>query len=119
MDKVRKYLLISIPFLLIVWYLFCLPRNLFKVPLSATAVAEDGTLLGARISGDGQWYFPPSDHVPEKFARCIVVCEDKRFWWHLGIDYLSAGRALIQNVTRGEVAAWCGVIKRFGASSSG
>ncbi len=104
-DKVRKYLLISIPFALIVWYLFCLPGKLFRVPLSATVVAEDGTLLGARISSGGQWYFPPSDHVPDKFARCIVVCEDKRFWWHLGIDYLSAGRALVQNVTRGEVVS--------------
>ena len=105
MDKVKKILLISIPFVLIVWYLFCLPRNLFKVPLSATAVSADGTLMGARISADGQWYFPPADHVPDKFARCIVSCEDKRFWWHLGIDYLSAGRALWQNVTRGEVVS--------------
>ena len=105
MDKVKKYLYISIPFLLIVWYLLCLPRSLFRVPLSATAVAADGSLLGARISGDGQWYFPPADHVPEKFARCIVTYEDKRFWWHLGIDYLSAGRALVQNLTRGEVVS--------------
>ena len=105
MDKVKKYLLYSVPFVLIVWFLFCLPRNLFKVPLSATAVSADGTLLGARISADGQWYFPPSDHVPEKFAQCIVACEDKRFWWHLGVDYLSAGRALVQNITRGEVVS--------------
>ena len=105
MDKVKKILLISIPLSLIVWYLFCLPRNLFKAPLSATAIAADGTLLGARISADGQWYFPPADHVPDKFAKCIVTYEDKRFWWHLGIDYLSAGRALIQNLTRGKVVS--------------
>ena len=105
MDKVKKILLISIPLLLIVWYLFCLPYNLFRVPLSATAVTPDGTLLGARISADGQWYFPPADHVPDKFARCIVTYEDKRFRWHLGIDYLSAGRALVQNLTRGKVVS--------------
>ena len=86
MGKVKKILLISIPFALIVWYLFCLPHNLFRVPLSATATTADGVLLGARISADGQWYFPPADHVPDKFARCIVTYEDKRFWWHLGID---------------------------------
>ncbi len=105
MFKDKKILLICIPFLLIVGYLFCLPHNLFKVPLSATAVAEDGVLLGARISADGQWYFPPADHVPDKFARCIVTYEDKRFWWHLGIDWLSAGRALVQNLTRGKVVS--------------
>ncbi|MDY6444988.1 MAG: penicillin-binding protein 1C, partial [Bacteroidales bacterium] len=85
--------------------MFCLPYKLFRVPLCATAVTTDGTLLGARISADGQWYFPPADHVPDKFAKCIVTYEDKRFWWHLGIDYLSAGRALVQNVTRGEVVS--------------
>ena len=105
MDKVKKILSISIPLGLIVWYLFCLPVHLFKTPVSATAVSADGTLLGARISADGQWYFPPADHVPEKFAKCIVTYEDKRFWWHLGIDYLSAGRALVQNITRGEVVS--------------
>ncbi|MBR4524803.1 MAG: penicillin-binding protein 1C [Bacteroidales bacterium] len=103
MGKDRKNLLILIPFALIVWYLLCLPVHLFRQPLSATAVTADGTLLGARISADGQWCFPAADHVPEKFARCIVTYEDKRFWWHLGIDYLSAGRALVQNLTRGEV----------------
>ena len=95
MGKDRKKLYILIPFSLIVWYLLCLPVHLFKQPLSATAVTADGTLLGARISADGQWCFPAADHVPEKFARCIVTYEDKRFWWHLGIDYLSAGRALV------------------------
>ena len=105
MGKDKKNWLISIPLALIVWFLFCLPHNLFKVPLSATAESADGVLLGARISADGQWYFPPADHVPDKFARCIVTYEDKRFWWHLGVDYLSAGRALVQNITRGEVVS--------------
>ena len=105
MSKVKKILLISVPAILIVWYLFCLPRQLFRSPLSATAVASDGTLLGARISADGQWCFPPSDHVPEKFARCIVAFEDKRFWLHGGVDPLSAGRALVQNLRRGGVVS--------------
>jgi penicillin-binding protein 1C len=105
MSKVKKILLIYVPAILIVWFLFCLPRHLFRAPLSATAVSADGTLLGARISADGQWYFPPSDHVPEKFARCIVAFEDKRFWLHGGVDPLSAGRALVQNLRRGGVVS--------------
>ncbi len=105
MHKCKKFLLILLPLALLVWYLFCLPRQLFPLPLSATAVAADGTLLGARISADGQWYFPPADHVPSKFSKCIVTCEDKRFWWHPGIDFLSVGRALRQNLKRGEVVS--------------
>ena len=105
MNKVKKILLFSIPIALLVGYLFCLPRQLFRAPLSATAAAADGTLLGARISADGQWYFPPSDHVPEKFARCIITYEDKRFRLHGGVDVLSAARALRQNLTHREVVS--------------
>ena len=105
MSKVKKILLISVPAILFVWFLFCLPRHLFRAPLSATAVSADGTLLGARISADGQWCFPPADHVPEKFAKCIVAFEDKRFWLHGGVDPLSAARALVQNLRRGGVVS--------------
>ena len=105
MNKVKKILLFSIPIGLLAGYLFCLPRQLFRAPLSATAVAADGTLLGARISADGQWYFPPSDHVPDKFARCIITYEDKRFRLHGGVDLLSAARALRQNLARREVVS--------------
>ena len=105
MNKVKKILLFSIPIALLLGYLFCLPRQLFRAPLSATAAAADGTLLGARISADGQWYFPPSDHVPEKFARCIITYEDKRFRLHGGVDVLSAARALRQNLTHREVVS--------------
>ena len=105
MNKVKKILLFSIPIALLLGYLFCLPRQLFRAPLSATAAAADGTLLGARISADGQWYFQPSDHVPEKFARCIITYEDKRFRLHGGVDVLSAARALRQNLTHREVVS--------------
>ncbi|MBO6169830.1 MAG: penicillin-binding protein 1C [Bacteroidales bacterium] len=103
MSKFKKIILILAPFVLL--YLFCLPARLFKAPLSATLQSTDGTLLGARISADGQWYFPPAKQVPDKFAKCIVCYEDKRFWWHPGIDFLSIGRAIRQNFSRGEVVS--------------
>ena len=71
MRKYRKILWIAAPFL--IWYILCLPRNLFDSPLSATLSASDGTLLGARISSDEQWRFAPADSVPEKFAECIIT----------------------------------------------
>ena len=103
MSKFKKIILILCPFALL--YLFCLPAKLFKAPLSATLQSADGTLLGARISDEGQWYFPPAKSVPDKFAKCIVCYEDKRFWWHPGIDFLSVGRAIRQNFSRGEVVS--------------
>ena len=106
--KFKKIILILTP--LAALYIFCLPARLFRQPLSASLSTQDGTLLGARISSSGQWYFEPAASVPEKFAKCIVAYEDKRFWWHPGVDLLSIGRAVRQNLTKGEVVSGASTI---------
>jgi penicillin-binding protein 1C len=91
-------------FLLVLW-LFCLPRPLFQKPLSVVLEDRAGALLGARIAPDGQWRFPAADSLPSKYADCVVAFEDKRFWWHPGVDPLSLGRALWLNASKGRVVS--------------
>lgn len=79
-------------------YLFCLPRQLFKVPYSTVVTDRNGELLGARIAQDGQWRFPPRTDTPEKLSKCLVAFEDKRFYHHDGVDLLAIGRATWQNL---------------------
>ena len=79
------------------------PGTLFDDPVCAVLESRDGQLLGARIAADGQWRFPASDSVPEKFATCIVTFEDKCFWHHPGVDPLAIARALRLNTRQGEV----------------
>jgi penicillin-binding protein 1C len=86
-------------------FLSCLPRKLFDRPHSAVLYSSDGTLLGARISADGQWRFPPSDTIPAKFSKAIVDYEDKRFYLHNGVDPLSVCRAVVQNMRRGSTVS--------------
>ena len=86
---------------LIAWLLR--PGDLFDDPVCAVLESREGQLMGARIAADGQWRFPASDSVPEKFATCIVTFEDKRFWHHPGIDPLAVARALRLNTRKGEV----------------
>lgn len=88
--------------LLLIW-LFCLPRPLFDKPLSFILTDSRGELLGARIAADGQWRFPGQARVPEKYSVCLVAFEDKRFWWHPGVDPASMLRSLWQNIRRGEI----------------
>jgi len=90
--------------LFILW-LFCLPRPLFDKPVSVVVEDRNGELLGARITSDGQWRFPATDSVPEKYAVCVVAFEDKRFWWHPGVDPLSLGRSLWLNLKNGRVVS--------------
>jgi len=88
-------------FALVAWLLR--PGELFDDPVSAVLESSDGHLLGARIAADGQWRFPASDTVPEKFARALITFEDKRFRYHPGVDPLAIARALRLNLHSGEV----------------
>lgn len=87
---------------LLIGYYFCLPSTLFDDPYSTVLEDRQGELLSASIAADGQWRFPELDTIPEKFAKALVSYEDKRFWNHPGVDLLSIGRAVKQNLKAGK-----------------
>jgi len=101
----RRPKTVAFCFLLFAAWLFCLPSPLFQKPVSAVLEDRRGDLLGARIATDGQWRFPQTDTLPEKYATCVVAFEDKRFWWHPGIDPVSLSRSLWQNLSQGRVVS--------------
>jgi penicillin-binding protein 1C len=88
-----------------VWFWRCLPDPLFADPLSPVLFAANGELLGARVADDQQWRFPPRDSVADKFAKALVLYEDKRFYYHPGVDPLAFLRAARLNATRGRVVS--------------
>jgi penicillin-binding protein 1C len=81
------------------------PFPRFRVPLSTIVEAKDGSLLGARIADDGQWRFPSSDEVPEKFEKALLTFEDRYFYWHPGINPVSIFRALAGNIKAGKIVS--------------
>ncbi|HMQ84008.1 MAG TPA: penicillin-binding protein 1C [Saprospiraceae bacterium] len=103
--KKRRKLLMGFLVLFLLLYWFSLPRKLFDVPRSLVLEDRNGQLLGARIATDGQWRFPPSDSVPDKFVQAIIAFEDKRFYRHPGVDPLSLGRAFFQNIRAGRIVS--------------
>lgn len=80
------------------------PRPLFRTPTSTVITDCEGELVGARISADEQWRFPQSDSISDKLAHCITAFEDRRFYYHLGIDPIATIRALVHNIRSGRVA---------------
>ena len=102
----KKRIWLGLFVLLVLTWLFCLPRQLFKgTPYSTVAESAEGELLGARIADDGQWRFPPCDTVPERFATALVQFEDRHFWWHPGVDPGALVRAAVDNVRSGHVVS--------------
>lgn len=86
-----------------------IPKPLISKPYSTllytaeTSVRE--VLLGARIASDGQWRFPSGSEVPKKFAICLTQYEDKRFWYHPGVDPFALMRAVQLNLTQSRVVS--------------
>lgn len=100
-----KVYIILFSLALAVAYYFCLPDTLFDEPYSTVLEGSRGDLLSASIASDGQWRFPELNDVPEKFEKALIAYEDKRFFSHPGIDILSMGRALRQNLAEGRVVS--------------
>lgn len=96
-PRIRKAIRIGLLFLLL-YFIFCLPKNLFVTPYSTVVEDSNGDVLMAHIASDGQWRFPASDSVPAKFATALITFEDKRFYNHWGVSIMSLSRAMIQNL---------------------
>lgn len=96
-HRLRKILLSLITATLVAGYALMLPRQLFDVPYSTVLYARDGELLHARVAADGQWRFPPENHLPEKYVAALVEYEDHRFFHHPGVSLPAVVRAALQN----------------------
>lgn len=89
--------------MLFVAYYFCLPKQLFKDPTATVITSQSDELLGALIATDGQWRFPASDSIPDKFKTCILQFEDDYFYQHPGFNPVSIFKALKGNLSSGTV----------------
>jgi penicillin-binding protein 1C len=102
-KKCRIFLLAFLFLALGFW--FSLPTKLFHDPTSTILFSREGKLLGARIAKDGQWRFPESNMVPEKFEKALLCFEDQYFYYHPGVNPIALGRAIIQDLKAGKIVS--------------
>ncbi|WP_290508603.1 penicillin-binding protein 1C [Alistipes sp.] len=101
-----KYAAVTAAGILLLLWLFCLPRDLFEDTAYSTVVTDrNGQLLGARIADDGQWRFPHADSLPEKFVAALIEFEDRTFYRHIGVSVRALLRAAVQNIRSGRVVS--------------
>lgn len=101
-------LLLSVLIILTVWVIIMAittPHGVFRSVYSTLLYSSNGTLMNAHIASDGQWRFPPSDTVPEKFRKAIVNYEDRWFYWHPGVNPVSMVKAAVLNFKRGRIVS--------------
>ncbi len=81
------------------------PLPKFNVPYSTVVEANDGSLLGARIADDGQWRFPATEIIPEKFEKSLLTFEDRWFYYHPGINPVAVWKAMAGNIRAGKIVS--------------
>jgi len=78
---------------------------LFHVSYSPVLYDFQGKLLGAAVAADGQWRFPGTGSLNDKFVASLIEAEDRRFRFHPGVDPLAIGRAIVSNIRGGRVVS--------------
>ncbi len=100
--KKRTFWLIISPFLLFLLADLAFP---FKVnPSYSTLVsATDGTVLHAFLNDEDKWrLYTELDEITPTLRQTILQKEDKYFYYHVGINPISLGKAFFRNVTTGK-----------------
>lgn len=82
-----------------------LPRALGQGEYATLMLDRQGRPLAARIAADQQWRFAPVQRLPDKYRRALLTFEDRRFYWHPGIDPLAIVRATLANLHAGRVVS--------------
>ena len=76
------------------------------IELSAVVLDREGKLLRPYTTREGRWRLPASPaQVDPRYLDMLLAYEDKRFWYHPGVDPLALGRAALQFITHGRIVS--------------
>ncbi len=73
---------------------------------SRIVVDRNGTLLRAFTTPDGRWRLPvAAKDGDSRLIAMLIAYEDRRFYAHHGVDFLSLGRAALQWISHGHIVS--------------
>ncbi len=83
------------------------PPVLDRLSVTGTeVVARDGRTLALLPAPGGVWRFRVgADEVAPVLVDMLVEIEDRRFWWHPGVDPIALARAAWQDVRAGRIVS--------------
>lgn len=109
MEKLRLLqnpkLLCGLAFLIGIWGVdFFFPPNLEKIKNSSYLLLDrNDQLISTLPSVDEKWRFPLETLPAPLFMQMLITFEDKRFFYHPGIDPLALIRAVGQLIKHGKI----------------
>ncbi|HSW60976.1 MAG TPA: penicillin-binding protein 1C, partial [bacterium] len=73
---------------------------------------QNGKILRVFLNSEEQYCFPPdkSIQIPEKLSSAVITFEDKRFFYHPGVDLIAFFRAIWQNISHARIMSGASTI---------
>jgi penicillin-binding protein 1A len=94
----------------LLWAFTILPRSLPSVtaletfqPLQGTKIYDDNDELVTELHVERR-IFVPLAQIPQSLRDALIATEDRRFYYHWGIDPIGIARAVYQNFRLGRIA---------------
>ena len=91
------------------WYMAKNPfplERLESLPQSAVLFDREGRPLARSLTGEEQWRLPVAlEEISPWLRKATIAVEDERFEQHPGVDFVSVGRACLQNLFAGGVVS--------------
>jgi penicillin-binding protein 1A len=91
------------------WAFMILPRSLPSVtaleklePLRGTKIYDENDDLVTELHVERR-IFVPLRQVPRSLRDAVIATEDRRFYYHWGVDPIGIGRAVVQNYRQGRI----------------
>lgn len=83
------------------------PPNLLRLTSTSKLIQDkNGKLLTALLASDGRWRFPISHlEIDPLFVKMLLTYEDKRYFYHPGVDPFALFRALWQWAYSGHIVS--------------
>ena len=74
--------------------------------VATTVLAADGRMLELRLNADGRWREQIALHeIDPDLVAAMLAYEDRRFYFHVGVDPIAIVRAALSVVTTGRVVS--------------
>lgn len=90
--------LLLIPVLLFFLLNLAFPLQV-NIPYSQVITAKDGTVINAFLSADEKWRMQlEANEISPVLKQAVLLKEDQYFYYHLGVNPVAVGRALLNNL---------------------
>ena len=114
MKTVRTKAL-ALVFTVLILYLFFFIRSdifpLFDNDFSILVYSAENRLMRIYINKDEQYRFPDTGiKIPQKLKKAVLTFEDKRFYYHFGVDPIAVIRALISDLNAMKIVSGASTI---------